>query len=372
MTLENQEALDAAVSAEGQAAELSATPFSDAAASPAEQQAAEAQSVRDAIAAKYNWDASQFQSDEEFADALATGAQQYYESQPLISAGQKYLQHAEQFERWLAEQSRQQQAQQQQTAEAAPKWKAPEFDPSWKKFVEFNPALDMYQPIQGYPQLASFADKLNAYRQHEQNTMQRFVRDPLSLLNDAGLEDFVSERVNSAVQQVMQHLQAERQREMMIAQTTAEVNQYEQELYQLDDQGRRITDARGNHMLTDKGKAVIQYMDEGRKYGINHPQALLRYAYTLASKAEASSGGTPAHTNAQAATAAAAAQAATQDVSAANQQQKQRFVDRITGARRTNRNGAHNNEDASLDPRSSFEDLAMDEARRRGLVPSNA
>lgn len=175
---------------------------------------------------------------------LATAKQQYQQMQPAV---QQYLSQKDQFAQWQA-------AQQQQQQSPAPKagWSAPQFDPAWMGRVDYNPANGQWVPRDQMDW--DIAQKVNNFYQWQQNVQRDFARDPVGMLKNAGLESYVQEAVKKLVEDQVNPLKTNFEKELARTRQEATIAQYQQMLYSLD--------ANGNTVETPFGQKVQSRMQQ--------------------------------------------------------------------------------------------------------------
>jgi hypothetical protein len=224
--------------------------------------------IRDYLTSK-GYDVSDFKDDNDILEVLVERSAAADQLAELAQYGQRYQQHADEFERW-----RQENAEPEKPAEPNQvAWSPPEFDASWLQHLDFNPATNRYSPRS--IEHASLAEKANRYREFRERTNDRFVRDPLGTLEEAGLgkrfqdlEQSIDQRVEERLKAVM--AQQEQQRYFQ---------EKQKELFVTDEGGNVRYDPRtGQPALTPKGQAFSRYSQEAQSMGLTDPGTVRRYA----------------------------------------------------------------------------------------------
>jgi hypothetical protein len=157
-----------ATSAAAQTAAPSSTPSQAAAAQSGD--ASQAGSLRDA-AKQYGLDLSQYPDDFAALQALAGQVQQAKQLQQLAQYGQLYVQHAEAFQRWQAEQA----AAAQKPVEKPKFWNPPEWKPEWSNLLTKDDKGNVV-PVPGAP--ADILQKFNAHEQYKRDFANRLLSNP--------------------------------------------------------------------------------------------------------------------------------------------------------------------------------------------------
>lgn len=176
---------------------------------------------------------------------LAETRQQYQQAQPLL---QQFVSQKDQFAQWQAQQ------QQAQTPQPKAGWSAPEFDPTWMGRVEYNPANGQWVPRDQMDW--SVAQKVNNYHQWQQNVQRDFARDPLGLLKNAGLESYVQEAVKKLVEDQVNPLKSDFEKQLARTRQEATIAQYQQLLYSLDANGNTVETPFGQKVQTQYQQAI--------------------------------------------------------------------------------------------------------------------
>ena len=267
-------------------ASASGTVMPAATGSPTSPPAQTAASIREALSAR-GYDASRFQSEEEALDGLLATAEAFHQAQPLIQTGRRYVSQADKIDAWLAEQEKAAQETEKaaQSAAKAPaqaakpvfEWKPPEYDPAWEARSKWDAEAGRYVPATQYDNPA-IADKLNAFgdwqRQAGRDILLRFpelVEQAMSGRLEA-TEKLIDQRVQEVVAAKLTEYQSQQT-------TQSYFSEREKELFEFDAAtGRKKIDpTTGQESLTAKGKAFVEYAQQGREFGITDPQKLIAY-----------------------------------------------------------------------------------------------
>lgn len=209
--------------------------------------------------------------------AQAQQAQQLAQIQPHM---QQYLSHADKFQAWMREQ---------QAAEEAKKksswWKAPEWDPSWRQKVQYDPQTGEIKAAPGVD--PSIVQKYLAAMDHRQGFLDKFTVDPIGAIKP-GLEEIVKEIIQPLIQQHLGGYQDQQFTREFLAQHSGW-------LYERDAQGQMRTDpVSGGRVLSVWGQRFQQYLGEAEQLGIQGEQQRANYALRLVKADYATSQGAPA------------------------------------------------------------------------------
>lgn len=215
----------------------------------------QAESVRDALAS-YGIDLrGQFQDDRA---ALAYLANQYRQAQQYAQAGQVYLQHRSEFERWQDEQKRQAAAQDQQKKSW---WNAPQYDPGWFNKLTRNAYTNQLEVLPGHD--PAIVQRVLAWQEHQRNFLDKFSQDPITAIRP-GIEE--------VVQQVAARMVQEQLGGYSQQMSAREVYQQNQEwMVETDPQTGRPT-------LSPLGHRYAEYVKQADQAGLQGVQAQHQYA----------------------------------------------------------------------------------------------
>lgn len=301
---------------------------------------------------KAGYDTSGFKDDESLVQATLSTLEKYRQNEPLVDYGKVYQQHAGEFQQWMSD--RQKPAPEPvKPAQSEPKWKSPEYDPSWERFVEVDERSGRYKPLA--PELAQYASKLNAYADWRRDAGQKLIANPLDTLREAGLEDYVQQQIEARIAHA---LQAQQQQWSV----NEIIDRHSQWAHQHDGKGNLIWNAATQRpALTPAGEQYARTVAALEQAGVADPRLQDQFATTiLAGVFAAEQPPAPA--------------APAEPVPDPATQQKSRFLDRARqSANPPSRNGAQlpsTNPRFTINPDASFLDLAMQEAREKGLVPA--
>ena len=272
--------------------------------------------VREALAA-YGVDLrQQFQDDHAALQHLALAYRQAQQGSELARYGQEYLQHADEFQRYLAQR---QAAAEQQRAQQQQWWKAPEYDPRWLSQITRDPTTGELKALPG--QDPSVVSKYLAWTEHQRGFLERFAQDPMKAIGP-GIEQVVRQMAGELIQQQLGGY-TEQQR------AAAFVTENSGWLHARDASGQLVRDQGGQPTLSDWGQRFLGYVQEAQKYGLRDVNSQQKYALGLVQRAfllarEQGAAGQPASQ----AQAAAAGAVAAPDV---NRQQKDNFLAKAAG-----------------------------------------
>jgi hypothetical protein len=235
---------------------------------PGASQAAQEQSVRDYLAERGLDLRNHYQDDHAVLNHLAEVARQAQELAQYQPYVQQYMQHAGQFQQWLAEQQRQRQAQQAQQQQW---WNAPEYDPSWASKI-YRDEQGQYRVLPGND--PAIINKYLAWAEHQKGFFDKFARDPIAAIRP-GIEQVIQEVAGRMVQQHLGQYQ-----EQTAAQTFIEQNS--DWLHEKDQSGRAVLDPRtGRPALSSLGRQFAQYVFEAERLGLQDTASQQRYAMGL-------------------------------------------------------------------------------------------
>ena len=244
----------------------SASAGAGAAPTPATPAAAEYQGVRDALAG-YGVDLrTQFQDDHAALQHLALAYRQSQQGNQLAQYGQRYMQHAGEFEQFLAQR---QQAAAAQQAQQQNWFKAPEYDQRWQHQITRDPASGELRAVPGAP--PDVVAKYTAWQQHQVDFQQKMASDPIGTLKP-GLEQVARQMAEQAIQQHLGNFQ-----EQTAAQSF--VSEHSSWLHARDGQGNVLRDPySGREQLSPMGQHFLGYVKEAEQVGLRNVADVQRYA----------------------------------------------------------------------------------------------
>jgi hypothetical protein len=213
-------------------------------------------SIRDA-ASGLGYDMSSYDDDDSALRALVTKANESTQSAQLAQYGQRYVEHAADFEEFL----KQQQAQQQQKATPqAPKfWEPPAWDPGWLSQVEVDQQSGRIVPRagSGSPELVQ---RVERYLQFRKDQQEKFWGNPFEFIKPY-VEHVVQERAsNLTTQQLQQYQEATSARSF--------VEQNKQMLFVSDPAGNPVLDAVGRMQFSPEGKVFYGFVEQAHQWGM--------------------------------------------------------------------------------------------------------
>lgn len=211
---------------------------------------------------------SQFQDDQAALQHLAATYRQAQQHQQLAPYAQLYLQHADKFNAWMAQEKA---ATEKAQAEKAAWWKAPEFNREWLNMVERDDQGNV-RVKPGYP--PDVAQKLLNALDHQKNFLNDFSFDPISKIKP-GIEQIAREMAEQIVQQHLSGYQ-----DHVFANNF--IQQNSQWLHQRDQTGNVVMDqATRRPMLTPEGQRFSEYLGQAQQIGIQDVRAQEQYALGL-------------------------------------------------------------------------------------------
>lgn len=228
--------------------------------------AAEALSVRDALAS-YGLDLrTQFQDDHAALQHLVMLARQAASQQPLVQYGQQYVQHAGEFQAYLRQKQEQQAAQQ---AQQQSWWKAPEYDPTWSRRLTRDPQTGEIRALPGEP--PDLVQKYLAWAEHQRSFLDKFAQDPIQAIKP-GIEQVVQDTAQRLMQQQLAAYQERQQAEQFLAQNA-------DWMFARDAQGQPLVNpATQQPALSPLGQQFAGYVFEAERMGLGDTASQQKYA----------------------------------------------------------------------------------------------
>jgi len=228
------------------------------------------------------YDTSAFADDDQLLAALersAVEAQSMPQLREMAAYGQRYIQHAADFERFLQTREGQPGAQAAPAPQAAQPqqqkfWEVPTYDPTWETRSKWDPQLGRYVPATQYDSPAA-AEGLNNYRNWEVTQLRQVLtkfpelaRQSLGLPAEGSISDIVKQQVETMLQQRLAQDQAAHY-----------VQTNRKNLILHDALGNPVRDAFGQEVLSPQGQALVGYANEAKQYGISDPLKIQQYAF---------------------------------------------------------------------------------------------
>ncbi len=201
-----------------------------------------------------------FDTDALLATAMFTALGEAQRDQPFVKIGQQFAPYADKLsdiQKWQQEQTA---PAPESTPEPPPpsfEWNAPEYDAKWESMLDRD-ERGYYKAPADIPGLQPIADKMNAHRQFQADTLESFTRNPQELIRQASADELASlktdliEQFNSALDERFAKQSAE-------AEKADYWSQREKDFWQHDDQGQAVFDAQGQPIPTEKGRAAGEY-----------------------------------------------------------------------------------------------------------------
>lgn len=238
------------------------------------------------------YDVSSYQDDSQLLADLEAGmnrAQQapsaeelerFKQLQPVLH---QYATSAPQFEEW-----RKQQEAAKQTPEEPekPKWQPPQMSETTQRLInagvlQVDQSTGMYK---GDPQFASYAQEANSALEWRQNVSDRLLRDPLGVLEEAGLFDKIDldGRLKTFEEQVIQKVMGQ----ISGKETQQTIEQYLEQntskFFQVDQSGQYLRSPQtGQPVLTEYGQAYQRAATQAKdQFGITDPTKVHEFALT--------------------------------------------------------------------------------------------
>ena len=230
-------------------------------------------SIRDHVAGLGLRDiASQYEDDESFVAHLVQQYQAARQSAHLTPYAQRYLQHANDFEKFLTDR--------QQSQQAAPQkqkfWNPPEFNQGWSRFVtrDENGNLAL---VPGSGVAPDILPKVAAYDQYVRDFVHRFTHNP---------QDALTPLINEVVEPLLEKALGDRFgvfQERSVAKDFLSNNA--QWLYQPSAQGGVMRDQDGRMVLSENGNIFANLVYEAEQMGLDTVAKQQRYASRVLSAA---------------------------------------------------------------------------------------
>jgi hypothetical protein len=219
------------------------------------------------LAKRYGLDPSQFVDDAAFAQSLLASHVQAQQNRHLFEQGQRYQQHAPQFEQWLQQQGGQvppgaapgQQQQQQSLID-----RRPPFDARWMQLVDQDPLTGGIKAKPGAP--ADIVDRINAYSNWAAEWNYTLTHHP-------------EQAIGPIIEQQVQKLLEARLGDFQTSQTARNLLNENAHWLFLNENGRFLTGNDGQKVLSKAGELFMDYTNEAARQGIRDVND--QYAYAL-------------------------------------------------------------------------------------------
>ncbi len=171
----------------------------------------------------------------------------------LLQYGQRYVDHAADFEQYMRDREQQQAAAEVKTDEPQKFWDPPEWNQSWMNQVEVDPDSGQFRPTNGgTPETVSRVQKYVQYRQDQQ---ERFWNNP-----HAYFEPYLQQREDQLETRMKELVDQSMGQERTQLQTRQFVDQNAAWLYQKDAQENVVFDPQNGHpLLTEDGQRFAGY-----------------------------------------------------------------------------------------------------------------
>lgn len=205
-----------------------------------------------------NYDVGQYESDEQLLNDIESGYQ----------IAMKRQQEMEDLQRQLQAQQPQQAYEEEEYEDEEEYEGPPEIDESWMNLVEQDPATGRFVVKAEYIGSVdpSVAEKVNDYAQWRQTRSNALIDNPMQTLVDNGLEAYIQERIDNALNQNISNYDTKRQAEQWVA-SNSEV------LYVTDPQTgqARVDPQTGHPLLTPIGQSLHDTHVALRNQGMYDP-----------------------------------------------------------------------------------------------------
>jgi len=271
-------------------------------------------SIRDHVAGLGLQDvASQYQDDESFVAYLVQQHQAARQAAHLTPYAQRYLQHANDFERFLSDRQQSQQQQKFQQQQKPKFWNPPEYNSNWARSVTRDESGNLVLAPGASPEVLP---KVAAYDQYVRDFVSRFTNNP-----QEALTPLISEVVEPLIQQALGQQMGTFQ-ERSVARDF--LNNNSNWLYHTAATGGYARDGDGHLVLSENGNLFANLVYEAEQMGLDTVAKQQRYAArVLAAAGRYGTPGGAAYTGGT-----NAPSGGTSVAQSVNDQQKQAFLNR--------------------------------------------
>ena len=237
------------------------------------------------LAQQRGYDATDFKTDAEMAEALLARAEQFDQMEPLANIGRQFAPHIDKMAEWQEFLQGKEAEAQRIAAEEAKKatapaidWQKPEWDPNWLQHCRQDPTTGLYEPI--HPDWAPEARKLNNAIDARRFNSQRLVDEFPDLLDKfyGAKEKLLKETLLGEVRGLVQAEFLARQNQ---ERTSAFLEKHAKEIFQYDAAGKIVMDAPGQPRLTARGQALGEHAQRLVDKGVSDPEFIQTTAEAL-------------------------------------------------------------------------------------------
>lgn len=183
-------------------------------------------------------------------------------------------------------------------------WRPLDYDPEWERAAEFDPETRQWIGKAKYTAWgAEAARQLNDYYRQQTERARRLTSDPLTVVREAGLDDYLAglkTELKAEIEAAKKAASEEFQRSSTQTRVTGELDQFfethKAEYFKLDSKGNVLKDPMsGRYATTQKGDSYIAAAEEARRdFGIEDPMAVHRYALRVTGAPTAKGSAPPA------------------------------------------------------------------------------
>lgn len=206
-----------------------------------------------------------YENDQTLVADLVRSQESARQALALAQYGQRYLQHAGEFERYLSERQAPQ-----QPRKDSKWWNPPEFNPSWRGLVSRDESGNLVTTPGAPPDVLP---KYLAYEQYRRDFADRFLSNP-----EEALSPLIQEKASSIAQEIVNsHLSQMREEH----QAGTFLRENASWLHQRDQNGGLVRDYSGRPVLSPAGRQFRSYVEEAEQIGIQGVAAQERYATRL-------------------------------------------------------------------------------------------
>lgn len=148
-----------------------------------------------------------------------------------------------------------------------------------EQYVQFDERSKRYVPTdERFPNLKA-VEAANAFLDQRKKWEQKFYSNPIEFLDEVGFKDREARLREEIKKEILSEIQGQQVRQSTEAQMQQFWETHGKELIQVDAKGQYVFDMQGNPVLTRKGQAFDQAVQEAQAYGITDPLKLNQFAY---------------------------------------------------------------------------------------------
>lgn len=194
---------------------------------------------------------------------IVTQLAQARQLQELAPYGQQYLQHADKFQSWLAQQQAAEKA-----AQAKSWWQPPEWNSDWRNKIQYDAQTGEIKPAPGTD--PSVVQRYLHAMEFRQKFMDDFTTDPIKAIRP-GLEEVIRETAQQLIQEQFGQYQSHQQ-------SLGFLDQHKDWIYARDASGRVVMGQAGRPELSPLGNRFVEHLRAAHSMGIQEEQQRHNYA----------------------------------------------------------------------------------------------